>query len=1173
MILTMKKCFILNVVFLLTLAQVIANNPILKTTGNPVTPDKVLPYSDLMIDITLPYAEDTLSIAEGNTKREQRYHFPELDAQLTAAVDAFVGSIDPDDMDDLTNILPNAEEIEGRKVIAAAQLGGTKIEDFDDLLNMTLPAYRIQKIGNIEAIIVINSLRLDSSPNDGLYPGGRLGIYVGIKIPQKSYDSEGRKRNVTLIFGTESISFTKEGGIKTGNIALVNDTYFELGGSKKRSIVKLLKGDLNNDTGTYISFGCNGVEEFGIGGDIYFTREWMMPVNGNGEISQDPLDRTKGNFQLIVQDWNNMLITTDIEKPFVLSKFKEVTFALGNCSIDLSDFVNPPGIKFPEGYVHQENGPVNLWRGVYIETFELTFPEPFKKKCDGNYGNSNDPANPGCRMTVSAENLLIDPSGVSGKFSISGQAPLASGALMNKKWNWSLDEVSLEVTQSKFDKFEFSGGIVLPITKKETPFAYEGYIGFINGGTLEEQEFSYYFGVTLQDNIEFPLFKGFNVSLDSNTQLNVLVENGEFKPSAVLFGSMSIGKGGGGASTDEMNVPSILFTDIRLKTEGQVISHGNVFLQGGDNKLNNFPIQISGIGLGFGQNTAHLDFDLGIQLMKQSDGGLNASGSFSIYGKLITNVIGAHQWKYDKVVMTDFEVLIDLPLFKGCGQLTIFKEDPIYGNGFSAFLEAHIMAKPEDGTAPGGNSGYGCQDEISSAFSLTMAAVFGNANGLRYFMVDGYASGDAVKVPLAPTPLALTGFGGGVQYRMKLNGYNDPLVNSPGTAFPIGVDASGLIYKPDAGTLFGIKFAVGIATVGGDAAGGSPINGRLNCSIRFGSGLSLQNITFWGTAELINPVVNGGLPLPDVFDKIESLNLSEPEMHEQDLNEVKNAEDKIMAKLGISLDFDGGFSFHGFAEVKIKAAGGKLNGLGQLDLLIDPNSTPQYDGGRWHLYVGGYDNEAVQVPDFSNPENEITLYPVSVSIDYGGLNVVAGAYFLMGNDIPGPPGINAAAANFFDLPLNSNVENREILGCGSRDAAKGTGVAFGASLTVKFEKKIRKKIIFKKVTILNIKVNGGAGFDIALLQYGPETSCSGSPGEAHGLNGFRATGTVWAYVDVNGKVLGVRLPGIGVGVLLKADIPNPSYFQAIVVLKFIKKWKFDFDIGEECGHPCSIVVP
>ncbi|MEM9824005.1 MAG: hypothetical protein AAF985_23170, partial [Bacteroidota bacterium] len=369
-------------------------------------------------------------------------------------------------------------------------------------------------------------------------------------------------------------------------------------------------------------------------------------------------------------------------------------------------------------------------------------------------------------------------------------------------------------------------------------------------------------------------------------------------------------------------------------------------------------------------------------------------------------------------------------------------------------------------------------------------------------------------------------------------------------------------------SLFGIKFAVAISTVGAGSGGGSPLNGRLAVIIRFGSGLSLQNITFWGTAEFINPAKQNGIQAaPPIGEKVPDLALKDAERHQKDQDEVKDTQDKIVGKVGISLDFDAGFSFHGYAQVKMNTAGGKINGRGQMDLLIDPNSSSIYPNGRWHLYLGGYDNEEIKVPDFLNPENEITLMPVSVSIDYDALKVTAQAYFLIGNDIPGPPPVNAEAAKIFGVTTEANDENRDLLTCNGNNPSKGTGIAFGAAMHLKLEKKVRKKIGFIRVTLVNIKVNGGAGFDIALLQYPENSHCANTGQNPHGLNSFRATGNIWGYIDVSGKVLGVRLPSIGVGALLRADVPNPSYFDVTVVLQFIKRWRFNFDIGDECGHP------
>ncbi|MEM8906794.1 MAG: hypothetical protein AAGD05_03015, partial [Bacteroidota bacterium] len=1039
----MKKCVFLSLVLLFVAFNLTANSPGGKSSGKPLLKGQ-LAYDKLISDwSTLPVqpvkmvhpdtVEAELAPAATNAApAAQRFSFPELDEQIFTSLEEALPNLVQDNMDDLLNILPTAEEQAALQIIEAAQLGGTRVENFDNLLNLTLPAYRIQKIGNVEAIIVINSLKLTTeSP-----AGGRLGIFVGVKIPQKKYDSEGRKKNITLVFGTEhtannpdgGIKFTKEGGVSIGNIYLLNDVGFELGGSQRKAVIFLKKG--TGTAGTYIKFNCDGVEEFSLDAEIHFSRDWLLPVDADGNPSGS--HRVKGEFGLIVQDWNNILASVDIEH-FTLTKWPEMSFALGNANIDLSDFSNPAGIKFPGNYIPPS--PEGIWRGVYIETIEMTFPEPFKRKCDGNYGGGGSN---GCRMKIGAKDLLVDNMGVSGSFSISGEARLASGALMNDRWNWSLDLVEIDISKSKFDGFTFNGGIVIPITKKETPFAYSAGVNFSGGQGDQAQGHSYYFNFqSVQGSIEFPLFQAVNVEIKENSMLSVVVANGNFKPSAVLNGSMSIGKGD--PVNDNARIPSIEFKNIQLQTEGNFINGGEVFLRSGGNTLNNFPIQISDIGIGFGQNSVHLAFEMGLHLMKQEDGGLTANGDFKIYGKLITNVIGAHEWQFDRFEMSGFNVLIDLPAFKGCGTLSMFDEDPTYGKGFSAFLDARILGKDSNATGS-----YTCGAPVESAFSVQMAAVFGNFQGMRYFMIDGYVSSEQLGIPLPPTPLSLVGFGGGVQYRMKVAGYSETGTGG-GTAIPAGMDTSGLIYEPDPNSLFGIKFAVGITTTGLEAGGGSPLNGKLSVIIRFGAGLSLQNITFWGTAELVNPVAAGGIQaLPNVQEKISSLALSESERHQQDLDEVRNAQDKIMAKLGISLDFDGGFSYHGYAEVSIKAAQGKLTGSGQLDLLIDPNGSTSYPDGRWHLFIGGYENEEVKVPSFFDPENEITLYPVSVAIDYGGLKVVAKAYFLVGNDIPGPPDINPEAAKFFDISPSSNSSNRDLLYCGGNNPANGTGIAFGA---------------------------------------------------------------------------------------------------------------------------------
>ena len=780
-----------------------------------------------------------------------------------------------------------------------------------------------------------------------------------------------------------------------------------------------------------------------------------------------------------------------------------------------------------------------------------------------------DAVEEGCRIKLSGEHLIIDKYGVSGTFGITGQAPLASGALMDGKWSWSLNHVQLTLVKSSVQGFGFGGGLVVPIAKKDQPLDYTAELQFFG------DQPTYDFQIELTEKMEFPLFKAIDVTIKPNSQINITVEDNNFKASAALWGEMAINNSG---ESDEngAKVPSIEFNNLQLSTSSPHIGGAgtSVFLKAGGAGLNDFPIQISGIGLKFGGqpggnfSSVALKFSIGLNLMEQGDCGLTASGGFEIWGKMESNVLGAHEWKFDKFLLSDVSVLINLPAVKGCGALTFFKNDDTYGNGFSAFLQMAIM-----GEGAGQCEEYVCGGSISGAFTLSMAAVFGNKDGMRYFMIDGFVGSDKLSIPIPPTPLALTGFGGGVFYRMKPHAYHEPDPNSNSPAIPAGMDTSGLIYKPDPGTLFGLKFAVGFATTGGDA---SPLDGKLSCIVRFGPGLSLQNIMFWGVAEIINPIA--GIPeLPDISDEVADSALEEDELQQKDTDEAKVPVDKIAAKMGMSLDFEAGFSFHAYAEVFMSVAQGKIKGNGTFDLLIHPDPYPayvqgaEYPDGRWHLFVGGYESPPITVPGFFNPADEITLLPNTISLDYAGITVVAKSYFLLGNDIPGPPDLEADVAEFFDISQNTN--NRDLLSTEGNDPAKGTGVAFGASLAVTLNKKVEKKIpiINKKVKIVDIKITGKAGFDIALLKYKSDTKCNISADfqTPHGLNGFRAFGRIYAFVNVNGKILFYPLPNIGVGLMFQADIPDPSYFQILAVLNFKKKWEFNFEVGKECGTPLN----
>lgn len=1221
-----KHCTILALFFLSFYILKAENVP---HNGLPVNDDLKIPLP-ILKEIALNTskqlaASDFVKEIEKTIEKEEdisfeSYAFPESDGTLKEMVnpDFFEMNTENDDLTDVLVAVGSADlsgkVAKAREVIDQAIAIGNFISTLtgDDLVS--LPLAINQEIGNLTAHIVFNSITLTAT-------GTKLEVFAGMTIPQKGVDEQGRAKDLTLMFSADDIEISSTGGIQgVGTLMLLEDVAFQLGGSKKKTAIVLRHGTKTGEgedaeyDGTFVTLGCSGLLEFGLSAKIYFSRDWILPADEFGEPIENG-DRVTAEFEIKVQDWNNMLIEELTISRFVAADFKEVSLYVGNANLDLSDYRNPSTL--PTSYEPNLPPVKELWRGVYIQTIEVTLPKPFKRKCDG-FGDNfeldesnllaeneildlddssfqnvhfysevkkggpnaegyiptyveeevNTTVSAQCRIKLAANDLIIDKDGVTGHFSITGGAPLLGGGQMNKKWSWSLDYLAIDLVRSEFKGFAFGGVISAPITDDSTPLGYTAGIDF----DLEEPVYD--FNVTLGDDLEFPLFNAAKVTLYGGSNLDVNYDSNteEFKPILTLYGNLAIGKPedyNDSPQGSKAKLPSVEFMGLVVQTEPAYLGieeGGYISLSSGEGNIMNFPVSIDNIGLvsvsADGEITGEatitsgatgeaskigLAFDIKLNLMNPTDGGMSATGNFLIVGQLTSDINGSHRWKFDDFKFGGAEVIIDLPKVKGCGILNIFDEDPNYGSGFSANLNAVIMG-PQDAAPP-------CPGAVSNpegAFVLQMAAVFGSVDGYRYFLLDGYVGGDAINIPIPPTPLIMNGFGGGVFHHMRPTGFADAGQSTAGVA----TSTSGVIYSPDPGTKLGLKFAVGLTSTAGT------LEGKLTCIIRFGAGLSLQNITFWGVADFVNPVAIS-VPNSGFLDRVAKFADSEEDMQKDDLEKAQALpEDKISMKVGLSLDFEDGFTLHGYAEVFLRAAQSTIVGTGTMDLLVAPSEN------EWHLYVGGYRDGSVEVPTFWGDDGSVvSLYPLNVGIEYAGVDVSADAYFLLGNTIPGPPAIHPAAAAYFGGDTEEPDDNRDILYCEGRTPANGSGIAFGASLFFEFKKTIKKW----GVKVLQADVKGGLGFDISLLKYGAGTACNNAniePGP-HGVNYFRMTGNMWAFVSATGKVFVVPLPEIGVGVMMKADIPNPSYFEATVLIKFIKKFKFNLDIGEECGHPCS----
>ncbi|MEM1357169.1 MAG: hypothetical protein AAGF89_03175, partial [Bacteroidota bacterium] len=1096
--------------------------------------------------------------------------------------------------------------LKARKAIRTAQGLGNFLRKLDSLAFQEFPVVLADTIGTVPVAIVFDKLQIHPEY-------AQLEVVLGMQLPQRTVsatqgqpkvDDEGTPiEYVDLYFGTPNLKFSHNGGI-IGDITLGLYSNVPIGSQDPNKFGFVLKGwrsevipgsgGQTQDVGTYVKIDCDGFKEMGVEADVMFSREWIIPTNEDGLLYSS--GRVRGSISTTVNDWNNIMVELNLPD-FALASYPEFAFNLSNAVFDFSDYRNSSLVQFPPGYADAYLPPSNhnLWRGVYIQNLELLLPPQLAKANEqGGGGGTTTGGSTGMlmlddygehsytsvglnipdfaaeygmrdaaglprsgpqstepnplalttstapaaapidtvvnRTRIGVNGLLVDGHGVSGHFYATNVINMGEGR-MNDKWRFSVTSLEATLVASQVTGFGFGGNVTLPVAKEGQSFGYDAFV------CIPDREYN--FTVTIQQDYTFPLFKMADVTIEAGSYLDIVSTPTTFVPSAVLYGNAQINAataaGGPSAAGDAVFSGAITFAGLKLSTAVPRMSFetgGSLGLS--DVTLMGYTLPLADPRLVFTEAGPRLSVGIALNLMNQSDNGFSAGTDVSVLSSLDSTKT------YDIYVnkgmnINSIYVRLKLPSINAFGYVHLFDDDPVFGNGFQGSLSVRIGP-----------------DTLSPIFAVEMNAIFGNVD-YPYWYVDGMVESNAINVPLIPGVVSINGLGGGAYYHMKMDGY-DGINGTDGSA---GTTTSGVRYVPNQSITLGLKLSVPLTNWkppgGGAASGPETLDGVATLELAF-AGAALQDIMFYGKVEIVSPAVDkfaGGFA--DKWkDRLVKLPQDRPAVEADDRNATNNPSNSILGSLFLRMNFEYGFEFQGTARVKLNAANGKIVGTGGIDILI---SAPQ---SKWHLYVGGYTDNSIIASD-----NEV-LEPINVTINLGeGITAGAGAYFLVGNDIPGPPPLHPAAAAYFGIS-SSTSHNRGSLG---DRAAQGTGFAFGAYVFAYIEKRTRKRGKYKNN---RIKAELGAGFDVSLLKYQRMTRCSKDTNQTpHGHKGWRATGRIWAYIDANVKYRGIG-KNLGLGVLIQADIPNPTYLYMVIKVKVVFNFTVKFGIGDECGPPMNL---
>lgn len=983
------------------------------------------------------------------------------------------------------------------------------VNSFKDNLNQVdmnlLPSGISKTVGNMNVTIAVHSAELFPEYT-------ALGVFLRLRIPD---------REEPLMFGAEDIKLSHEGDIiGDARLSLLSDIEIPIGNN---NVLLRLKGGYNKDTGqaseqTYAAIDCQGLKQLGIAAEIELSDNLCSPVDADGNII--PNRKVTGEFQIQAADWSDIVARVSLPS-FEIKGLTGFVWNIRDAVFDFSDQRNDATLVFPSEY-RQYLIPGNevLWKGIYVKDLSVTLPPQFAKEKKE-------------RVSFFAQNMLIDDNGITGIFGAENILSFNEGNASG--WSFSVDLFSLRLTANRLEEASFKGVLGLPVSDN-TKLMYDGQIAAGD---------KYLMRVSKMDTLAFDIFQA-RAELDPNSYIEFKVVDKQFRPEAMLHGRMTINVTSSEADTSAnassssekgkslTAIQGIEFRSLHLKTEAPFIT-AQYFGYKGEAKLMNFPISIHEISLRSSGYEAALGIDMDVSL-----GTFKASGKIEIAGEMQEGKLS--RWKYKKTDIGYIQLSATIAeLMKLEGGLAIMRDDPVYGDGFSGNLSVNFTK--DKGPLKG--------------LEVRMRGMFGKTD-YHYWFVDGIAS-LGVGIPVGPG-INLTGFGGGVSYRMKPQGIDAR--QGKGNI----LTATGMTYVPDESYSLGVKASTTFNLGKNEVA-----QGEACFELAFNNKGGLNYAGFYGYAQFLASIPGLDKIEEVIGDKYKDIIKMEEKMAAKlpgdvtktlektkqynpgEAGKLYTDEDKLgkasfTAAVGIQFNFAES-SFHANFDLYVNAVGGIIRGSGSNNragwavIHIDPKD--------WYLHMG-------------TPTDRIGLKFGIGKI----LNIETGSYLMVGTQIPAAPGPPEQVARILKEDT-SNLDYMKNLNM----ITGGKGFAFGASM----------HISTGDLTFLILYANfaAGTGFDIMLKDYG-DAQCKGRSG-AIGMDGWYANGQAYAYlhgelgVKISLWFLKAKIPIITAdfAALMQAKLPNPSSFKAYIavqanVLGLVKvNCRFKMLVGEDC----ELVIP
>ncbi len=950
------------------------------------------------------------------------------------------------------------------------------------------------------------------------------------------------------------------------NIPSEGDITYVINGSSATDIE-----DIKSEA-TYFEMDCNGLKSFGLRGQIHFPESTLKKENDDGEILEERVigtfatqfDRTVAVNENIYAAYGeeglpedaglHFMVQVDIDQ-FQIAGVQGWGFEVANAWIDVSDFENPPGIKWPASYddpniTIKPNGNAVMeptWTGIFVEEMELKTPTAF-------LGSNR-------REGVSVNHMIIDPL-VSMTIAVENLIGKGEGDVDG--WSLSMDSLFMTIIQNRLESGGFSGLLGMPITKENTYLRYTALIEDSDTENANLDPPSYIFSVEPENELEFP-FMIAKASLSQNSYVL-----GKFTPNndaetyfeTFLEGGVGISSTLFEESSDDIPI-TIPVVDFQLKyhsQDGFTESHFGFCeqLQALDDSGST---QVITYNVGFGTEFSDENFagfpinieSAGLLSKSPSEFTFNITPRVSLAGKEggIAGSVGINIESEYKTINNEKKLkLIGLNV----NSMHIYSE--IQGLTIEGEVEFYNTIGNDNVGTKGARGGLqvmlpiGLGVKLKGEFGMSVSnpnATFGTNQNYNYWYLDGMAYFAPVGIPIAPA-VGIYGVGGGVYVNMS-RGSNGAMSQSEVNGMLSSVNkqptsgeemiepvSTGNLPHPEFGS-YGLKMATTIATYPNETA----LNMDVSIYAQFSKNTGINMIEVAGDAFMFTP-----LALRNKANFWASANFKW---------------EKVSTNHNV---------FDGLVDVYVNVPPALYGNPNKGNKMVGAAFHAEQGGDeKWYFYAGTADDRAVL-------NYKMPLMPLSK----------IQAYLMTGHDLPTDLPIPDAVSYLMDnsekgsgknkltdsTPIKKNGEKRSDWD--KQLANTGSGIAFGGEMSVSFG--FDASLIYATLT-------GTLGFDINITHDEQRLCYIENAGNiAPGINGWYARGQVYAGVEgavgiafrFAGKDHNFSLFTLGAAMMLSGGGPEPIWAEGRAGIKYsvlnglVDGTKsFDLTVGNRCVPP------